>query len=131
MSAVECSIASEESAGCGAQAPLPRLPCLKKDNCIVNGRYRSAFVAEENIRSYIWKFGQENIGVLTITAADCLEMIEFQGKWHSYLNAVKKIFPTGIWTRERQPRSGNWHAHAVVNVGWDIQTNFPREQVHR
>jgi len=58
-------------------------------------------------------------------------MIEFQGKWHSYLNAVKKIFPTGIWTRERQPRSGNWHAHAVVNVGWDIQTNFPREQVHR
>jgi hypothetical protein len=60
-----------------------------------------------------------------------LETKEFQEKWHSYLNAVKKIFPTGMWTRERQPRSGNWHAHAAVNVGWDIRTNFPRDQVQR
>jgi hypothetical protein len=34
-----------------------------------------------------------------------------------------------MWTRERQPRSGNWHAHAVVNVGRDIKTKFPRNQV--
>jgi len=33
--------------------------------------------------------------------------------------------------RERQPRSGNWHAHAVVNVGWDIKTSFPFDQVRR
>jgi hypothetical protein len=119
-----------ESAGCGAQAPLPRLPCLKKDNCIVNGRYRSVFVAEENIRLYIWKFGEHNIGALTVTVGDCLEAKEFQDKWHSFLNALKKVFSTGMWTRERQPRSGNWHAHAVVNVGWDIRTGFPRDQVH-
>jgi hypothetical protein len=34
-----------------------------------------------------------------------------------------------MWDRERQPRSGNWHAHAVVNVGWDIKTGFPFDQV--
>jgi hypothetical protein len=122
---------SQESAGCAAAAALPRLPCLKKDNCIVNGRYRAVFVAQENIRLYIWKSGEENVGALTVTAADCLEATEFQEKWHSYLNVLKRMFPTGMWTRERQPRSGNWHAHAAVNVGWDIRSNFPRDQVQR
>src|SRR6266478_7289756 len=123
------SVDGVKSAGCGAVAPLPRLPCLKKDNCIVNGRYRAVFVAQENIRLYIWKFGEQNVGALTVTAAECLEASDFQEKWHSYLNALKKIFPTGMWTRERQPRSGNWHAHAAVNVGWNIKKDFPREQV--
>jgi hypothetical protein len=39
------------------------------------------------------------------------------------------MFPTGMWVRERQPRTGNWHAHAVVNLGWDIRSNFPFDQV--
>src|SRR5258705_7019189 len=129
MSSADCLVGAGESAGCGASAPLPRLPCLKKDNCIVNGRYRSVFVAEENLRLYIWKHGEQNIGSLTVTAADCLEASDFQSKWHSYLNALKRKFPTGMWTRERQPRSGNWHAHAAVNVGWDIKSGFPRKQV--
>ena len=110
-------------------APLPRLPSLKKDNCIVNGRYRSGFVAQENIRLYIQKFGEQNVGALTVTVSDCIQASEFQKKWHSFLNSLRKLFPTGMWTRERQPRSGNWHAHAVVNVGWDIKTKFPRSQV--
>jgi len=112
-----------------ASANAPALPSLQKDNCIRNGRYRSVFVAQENIRLYIWKAGEKNVGSLTVTAADCLETREFQDKWHSYLNSLKRELPTGMWTRERQPRSGNWHAHAAVNVGWDIQFNFPREQV--
>ena len=131
MSAAECSLGDGKSAGCGAQAPLPRLPCLQKDNCIINGRYRSVFVAQENIRLYISKFGDQNVGALTVTLADCIEASEFQNKWHSFLNSLRKIFPTGMWTRERQPRSGNWHAHAVVNVGWDIKTGFPRDQVEQ
>ncbi|MEY2482402.1 MAG: hypothetical protein QOK24_930 [Verrucomicrobiota bacterium] len=114
-----------------ASATAPALPSLKKDNCITNGRYRSVFVAQENIRLFIWKAGEQNVGALTVTAADCLEVREFQEKWHSYLNALKKELPSGMWTRERQPRSGNWHAHAVVNVGWDIKTDFPRDQVAR
>jgi hypothetical protein len=131
MSAAECAVESGESAGCGAQAPLPRLPSLKKNNCIVNGRYRSVFVAQENIRLYIWKFGEQNVGALTVTAADTLKSSDFQKKWHSFLNSLRKVFPTGMWVRERQPRSGNWHAHAVVNVGWDVKVNFPFEQVSR
>lgn len=112
-----------------ASATAPALPSLKKDNCITNGRYRSVFVAQENIRLFVWKAGEENVGALTVTAAECLEVREFQEKWHSYLNAVKKELPSGMWTRERQPRSGNWHAHAAVNVGWDIKSDFPRDQV--
>jgi hypothetical protein len=131
MSAAECSTGSQESAGCGAQAPLPRLPCLKKDNCIRNGRHRSLFIAEENIRLYVWKHGAEKVGFLTVTTpSECLEPSAFQEKWHSYLtNVIRKMFPTGMWARERQSRSGNWHAHALVNVGWDIRTGFPFDQV--
>jgi hypothetical protein len=78
---------------------------------------------------FIWKAGEQNVGALTVTAAECLEVREFQDKWHSYLNALKKQLPVGMWTRERQPRSGNWHAHAAVDVGWDIKSEFPRDQV--
>ncbi len=131
VSAEQGPVGRRESSDAAASAAAPSLPCLKKDNCIVNGRYRAVFVAQENIRLYIWKFGEQNVGSLTVTAADCLESSEFQEKWHSYLNPLKKLFPTGMWTRERQPRSGNWHAHAIVNVGWDIKTNFPRDQVER
>jgi hypothetical protein len=112
-----------------APAADPALPSLKKDNCISNGKYRSVFVAQENIRLFIWKAGEQNVGALTVTAADCLEVRDFQEKWHSFLNALKKELPCGMWTRERQPRSGNWHAHAAVNVGWDIKSDFPRNQV--
>jgi hypothetical protein len=112
-----------------APATAPALPSLKKYNCITNGRHRSVFVAQENIRLFIWKCGEQNVGALTVTAADCLEVREFQDKWHSYLNTLKKELRCGMWTRERQPRSGNWHAHAAVNAGWDIQTDFPRDQV--
>ncbi len=44
---------------------------------------------------------------------------------------VRKQFPSGMWTRERQPRSGNWHAHCVVAIGRDIQTGFPVREVER
>jgi hypothetical protein len=44
---------------------------------------------------------------------------------------IEEVFPTGMWTRERQPRSGNWRAHGAVNVGSDIKPDFPRHQVRR
>jgi len=34
-----------------------------------------------------------------------------------------------MWTRERQPRSGNWHAHCVVSLGRDIKSGFPIAEV--
>jgi hypothetical protein len=120
---------SQERPDAVAPATAPPLPSLKKDNCITNGRHRSVFVAQENIRLFIWKTGEQNVGALTVTAADCLEVRQFQEKWHSYLNALRKELPCGMWTRERQPRSGNWHAHGAVNVGWDIKSDFPRDQV--
>ncbi len=131
MGAVGAPADVQGARGLRRPAPHPRLPSLKKDNCIRNGRYRSVFVVEENVRLYVWKHGLENIGFLTVTtASECFEPAAFQGKWHSYLtNVVCKIFPSGIWVRERQPRSGNWHAHSVVNVGRDIRTGFPFDQV--
>jgi hypothetical protein len=133
MSVAECPVELGESAGCGAQAPLPRLPCLKADNCIrTNGR-KQLFVAQENIRLYIDGFGPNNIGVLTVTTpSECLSARDFQAKWHPFrTNVVSRMFPTGMWIRERQPRTGNWHAHAVVDLGRDIRTGFPFDQVSR
>jgi len=119
--------------GCGASAPPPALPCLKKDNCTNAGSQKSRFVAEENIRLYIQHFGESNIGLLTVTTpSQCLSAFEFQRMWRSLLtHGLKKSFPTGMWVRERQPRTGSWHAHCVVNVGWDIKTGFPFDQVQK
>lgn|GEM_PF-4503285 len=36
-----------------------------------------------------------------------------------------------MWIRERQPRTGSWHMHAVVDLGYDIRTNFPHDEVRR
>ena len=125
------SVDEAKSAGCGAVAPLPRLPCLKADNCIRTAGRKQLFVAQENIRLYIEKFGADNIGVLTITTpSECLSARDFQVKWHPFrTNVISRMFPTGMWVRERQPRTGNWHAHAVVDLGWDIRTSFPFDQV--
>jgi len=131
MSALAFEVSDRKSAGCGAQAPLPRLPCLKADNCIGRHGRKQLFVAQENIRLYIERIGPNNVGVLTITTpSECLSAREFQAKWHPFrTNVITRMFPTGMWVRERQPRTGNWHAHAVVDLGWDIRTNFPFDQV--
>lgn len=118
--------------GRAAPAAAPALPCLKKDNCIRPGRHRSVFRAEESIRLYVQKYDENNCALLTITTpSECLEARHFQAKWHSYLsNILRKMFPTGMWTRERQPRSGNWHSHAIVDMGWDVRTGFPFNEVN-
>lgn len=114
----------------GAPAPPAGLPCLKKNNCTKVGAFRSAFVAQENIRLYVQHYGAENIAVLTVTiSGECLSSREFQKLWRKLIKLLKKLFPDGMWIRERQPRTGNWHAHAVVNVGWDVKTGFPFDQV--
>ncbi len=116
-----------------APAAGPALPSLLKDNCIGKQNRKSRFVAQENIRLYIERSGVNNIGVLTITTPNsCHNAFEFQQKWHSFrTNLLAKRFPTGMWTRERQPRSGNWHAHCVVDLGRDIKTGFPFGEVQQ
>lgn len=119
--------------GTGAAAVGSGLPSLKKDNCIRKENLKAHFLAEENIRLYILKAGEANVGFLTVTVpCECLSARDFQKHWHSFLtNGLKKLFPDGMWTRERQPRSGNWHAHAVVNLRCDFKTGFPFAQVEK
>jgi hypothetical protein len=130
MNTGQGSVDEVKCAGCAALAALPRLPCLKADNCI-RTRRKQLFVAQENIRLFIEKFGPNNVGVLTITTpSGCLSARDFQAKWHPFrTNVIARMFRAGMWVRERQPRTGNWHAHAIVNLGWDIRTGFPFDQV--
>ena len=84
------------------------------------------------MRLFIQFTGENNVGVFLLTLPDGLSIKEFQKKWHSFLTGVlRKIFPSGMWTRERQPRSGCWHCHAVVDMGRDIRTGFPFDEVAR
>lgn len=117
--------------GTGAAAAGSALPSLKKDNFPRKQNLKSLFLAEENIRLFILKAGETFVGVLTVTTPDCLSAKEFQGKWHPFLKDFEKLFPNGMWVRERQPRSGNWHAHGVVNLGRDFKTGFPFAQVEK
>lgn len=132
---IACAASGDDKAEPGLRrgAPPPGLPSLQSDNCIRTPRRKQLFVAQENIRIYIDKFGENNIGVLTITMpSECLEAREFQKKWHSFrTNVVKKLFKTGMWVRERQSRTGNWHSHAVVDLGRDVRTGFPFDEVRK
>ena len=125
--------------GCGspreAGEPLPR---LKKHNSTRAAASRTSFVAKENLRLYIENTGEERVGVLTVTflpdpdrPALGLSAREFQRRWNSFLgHVVRKLFPTGQWVRERQ-KNGNWHAHCLVDVGFDCQTGFPFAEVEK
>ena len=118
----------------GTEAPAlagaPALPCLLRDNSIRRVPARSYFRVVESVRLYIEAHGVERCGFLTITVADdCTEAKEFQRRWNSWLtNVGRGLLPSGVWIRQRQ-RRGAWHLHAVVDVGFDIRTGFPWEQV--
>ena len=132
---IACAAPADDSGERGLRrvAPLPRLPCLKADNCIRTHGRKQLFIAQENIRLFIEKFGVNNVGILTITTpSKCLSAKAFQAKWHPFRsNVISRLFGEGMWVRERQPRTGNWHAHAVVNLGWDIRSCFPFAQVSK
>jgi hypothetical protein len=104
-------------------APFPR---LEEDKTNRDHSRKGRYSAEMKILGYIGNHSENNVAELVVTVADCLSTKEFQKKWHSFLTGfVKKRFPSGMWTRERQPRSGNWHAHCVVNLGRDIKNSHP------
>jgi hypothetical protein len=44
-------------------------------------------------------------------------------------NFVRRLWKSGLWVRERQMRTGNWHGHALVDVGFEIRREFPFEEV--
>jgi hypothetical protein len=128
MSGSLCS--NGRTADAGAAAPAPPFPRLEQDKCNRRHSAKGRYSAEVNIRCYIHEHGENNVAELVVTAADCLSSKQFQQKWHSFLTGfIRKQFPSGMWTRERQPRSGNWHAHCVVNVDCDIKTGFPIAEV--
>jgi hypothetical protein len=103
MTAAECHVVERKSAGCGAQAPLPRLPCLKSSS--LNGRTnrKALFAAQQNMRGYVRRVGEDRIGVLTLTTADeCRCLREFQRRWNSLMtNFVRRLWKSGVWVRER------------------------------
>jgi hypothetical protein len=126
----DSSSGEENRALAGAPAPAAPFPRLEEDNCNRKHSRKGRFSAEMNILGYIREHGENNVAELVVTASDCLSVKEFQKKWHSFLTGfLKKRFPSGMWTRERQPRSGNWHAHCAVNLGRDIKTGFPIAEV--
>jgi len=119
----EGSFGRVQEAHGGAVAPS----LAKKDNC--NDK-RARFVAEENIAAFIRLVGEDSVlvGYLTCPGAQSLEV--FQRKWSSFLNGVlRPEFPKGVWVRERQSRTGDWHAHFVVSAGFNVRTGYPWSEV--
>jgi hypothetical protein len=118
----------------GTEAPAlagaPALPCLLRDNSIRRVPARSHFRVTESVRLYIEAHGLERCGFFTVTVADdCKKAKEFQRRWNSWLtNVGREMLPSGVWIRQRQ-RRGAWHLHAVTDVGFDIRTGFPWEEI--
>jgi hypothetical protein len=84
MSVPAVGAENEKSAGCGARAPLPRLPCLKSSSLNERTNRKPLFAAQQNMRGYVRRVGEDRIGVLTLTTADeCRSLKEFQRRWNS------------------------------------------------
>jgi hypothetical protein len=91
---------------------------------------RAKFVAEENIAAFIRLAGENQILVGYLTCPGAQSLVVFQRKWKSFLNGVlRSVFPKGVYVRERQSRTGDWHAHFVVNAGFDVRTGYPWAEV--
>ena len=113
----DSSSAEGNQALAGAAAPAAPFPRLEEDKCNRKHSKKGRYSAEMNILGYVNEHGENNVAELVITVPDCRSSKEFQKKWHSFLTGfVRKRFASGMWTRERQPRSGNWHAHCVVSL---------------
>jgi hypothetical protein len=126
----DSSSAEGNQALAGAAAPAAPFPRLEEDKCNRKHSKKGRYSAEMNILGYVNEHGENNVAELVITVPDCRSSKEFQKKWHSFLTGfVRKRFASGMWTRERQPRSGNWHAHCVVSLGRDIKSGFPIAEV--
>jgi len=136
---IACAAPADDSGerGLRREAPLPRFPCISKGQlhrgCIRKGRRKQVAAARLRLSALVERVGVKRVGVLTVTTADeCRSSAEFQRRWHSFrTHVLSKCLSPGVWVRERQPRTGNWHAHALVDVGFDIQTEFPFEEVKR
>jgi hypothetical protein len=131
----ECARAGETVGERGLRrgAPPPRLPCLESSSLNARTNRKCLFAARENMRGYVRRVGEDRIGVLTLTTADeCQSLREFQRRWNSLMtNFVRRLWRSGVWVRERQMRTGNWHGHALVDVGFEIRPGFPFEEVSR
>lgn len=130
-------IETSDERGLRREAPHPRFPCIWEGQLhrqpTRKGRRKQVAVARRKLGALVERVGIERVGVLTVTTADeCRSSAEFQRRWHSLrTHALSGWLSPGVWMRERQPRTGNWHAHALVDAGFDIQTGVPFEEVSR
>jgi hypothetical protein len=103
------------------------LSLAKKGN---GNNRRTQFVAEMNICCYIRFAGEDRIMIGYLTCPGAQSLVEFQRMWKSFLNGVlKKLFPSGMAVRERQSRTGDWHAHFIVDVGFNARSGYPWNSV--
>lgn len=84
------------------------------------------------LSSFIVGVGESNVGVLTVTKPESARIglpaleWDFAGLRD---RCLRQKFKAAIWTAERQQHTRDWHVHALVDVGFDIRTGFPFEEV--
>jgi hypothetical protein len=86
------------------------------------------------LASFIVGVGECNVGVLTVTKPNSAGMSLPAFEWDFAGlrdRCLREKFKSAIWTAERQSTTRDWHVHALVAVGFDIQTGFPFEQVRQ
>ena len=86
------------------------------------------------MRGYVKQVGEDRIGVLTLTTADeCRSLREFQRRWNSLDDKFRSSFveKRSVGCGSGRMRTGNWHGHALVDLGFDFRPEFPFEEVAR
>jgi len=96
----------------------------KKHDFTVAYLNKSQFVFEENVKTFIQKFGYEKCGLLTLTFADCPDWKESSRRFNSIsTHVLRKIFIAYMGVVELQKR-GAPHFHLIVACPRNIRQGF-------
>ena len=86
----------------------------------------------EALQRFVRRIGEQRVGSFGVSmpgSAD-VRLLDAEFDFAGYRDrCLRKVFRCAVWTMERQKHTQDWHVHALVAVGFDLQSGFPFEAV--
>lgn len=88
---------------------------------------------DEALVRFVNRIGEARLGSFGISmpGSAAVRLLDVQFDFAAYRDrSLKPYFKSGVWIIERQ-ENRDWHVHAAVDTGFDIQTGFPFDEVKK
>jgi hypothetical protein len=88
----------------------------------------------EALERFVRRIGEAQVGSFGVSMPGSagVRLLDVEFDFAGYRDrCLRKHFKSGVWICERQEKTGDWHIHAAVDLGFDGQTGFPFEAVKK